>query len=617
MAVQAPHPPLIRRRIEIFFFFVVLCYVSLIGRIVYLQAVYGDHYREKAKSLRERTLRLPASWGAITDREGRPLAVTTHKGVLVCDPTMVEDPERTAQAAAEIFGGDPAEYRDALQRRQVTDPETGKPQTVRWAALKQGLTLEQMETFRKRRADKEKGKALEGLFIQDMPERTYPMGSEAMHVIGYMVQGDDGKMRGGMGLEASLNKVLRGRDGEVHAEVDGRGRIIPDTRQPMRAVEDGLDVKLTLDSNIQHIAASELAVVCEKYKPVGATAIVLDVKTGDILAMVSYPGFDPLKRRELKGDIEPMLLNRAITRYEPGSTLKIISVCGALEDKIISPNTRFYCGGKLQIGKRHVRCVLHGPQERNGHGWETPDGIIAKSCNVSTAQIGRMMGLENLERHLDRFGLLEKSGVQLPNDMAGTLGFGEEKYRGGAGKAARVAFGQSVMVTPLALASAYAAIANNGRRMLPRLVMAYTNADGKVVQEFPVREAGVAMDPQATAHARNYLEQVVLNGTGKKDARIPGYTCAGKTGTAQKVVANQRGYARGKYVASFFGYVPAKNPRVVICVVVDEPQGSEYYGSQVAAPAFREIGKRVMWYLKVPPDDPASLRQQEAKSRVP
>jgi cell division protein FtsI/penicillin-binding protein 2 len=617
MAVQAPHPPLIRRRIEMFFFFVALCYVALMGRIIYLQAVYGDYYREKARDMRERTLRLSASWGAITDRNGRPLAVTTHRGVLVCDPNLVEDAEKTAQAAAEIFGGSPADYRDVLQRRQATNPKTGETKPIRWAPLKKGLTLEQMETFQTRRADKKRGKVLAGLFIQDIPERTYPMGSEAMHVIGYMVQGDDGKMRGGMGLEASLDTVLRGRDGEVQAEVDGKGRVIPDTRQLMRAVEDGLDVKLTLDSHIQHIAASELAVVCEKYKPVGATAIVLDVKTGDVLAMVSYPSFDPLKRKELKGDIEPMLLNRAITRYEPGSTLKIVSVCSALEDKIISPNTRLYCGGKLQIGKRYIRCVLHGPEERHGHGWVTPDEIIAKSCNVNTAQIGRMMGLEGLERHLHRFGLLEKTGVKLPNDMAGTLGFKEERYRGGAGKAARVAFGQSVMVTPLALASAYAAIANNGKRMLPRLVMAYTNSDGKVVQEFPQRQAGVAIDPQAAAHARNYLEQVVLNGTGKKDARIPGYTCAGKTGTAQKVVTQQRGYARGKYVASFVGYVPARNPRVVICVVVDEPQGSEYYGSQVAAPAFREIGKRVMWYLKVPPDDPASLRQQEAASTVP
>jgi stage V sporulation protein D (sporulation-specific penicillin-binding protein) len=617
MAVQAPHPPLIRRRIEMFFFLIALCYIALMGRIVYLQAVYGDHYREKAKDLRERTIQLPASWGAITDRDGRPLAVTTHKGVLVCDPTMVEDPEKTAQAAAAIFGGTPADYRDALKKRQVTDPKSGRTQNIRWAALKHGLTMEQMEMFRKLRDDKKKGKALEGLFIQDMPERTYPMGWEAMHVIGYMVQGDDGKMRGGMGLEASLNKELRGRDGEVQAEVDGRGRIIPDTRQHMRAVEDGLDVKLTLDSSIQHIAASELAAVCEKYKPVGATAIVLDVKTGDVLAMVSYPGFDPLKRSELKGDIKPMLLNRAITRYEPGSTLKIISVCGALEDKTITQNTRFFCGGKLQIGKRHISCVLHGPEERHGHGWETPDEIIAKSCNVSTAQIGKLMGVEGLERHLDRFGLLEKTGVKLPNDMAGTLGFGAEKYRGGVGKAARVAFGQSVMVTPLALASAYAAIANNGKRMHPRLVMAYTDSDGKVIQEFPPKEAGVAMDPQATTQARNYLELVVLKGTGKKDARIPGYTAAGKTGTAQKVVENQKGYARGKYVASFFGYVPAKNPRVVICVVVDEPQGGEYYGSQVAAPAFREIGKRVMWYLKVPPDDPATLHLQEAKSRLP
>jgi cell division protein FtsI/penicillin-binding protein 2 len=219
-----------------------------------------------------------------------------------------------------------------------------------------------------------------------------------------------------------------------------------------------------------------------------------------------------------------------------------------------------------------------------------------------------------LSQSLQAFGLLDKTGIELPTDVAGTLGFGAEAELGGEGKLARVAFGQSIMVTPLALAAAYAGFANEGIWMQPRLMIAYQDSEGKVLHTLGPKQMRRVLSPKTAAAVRSMLEEVVISGTGRKVATVPGYRVAGKTGTAQKALPGRLGYASGKYIASFVGFLPVSSPRAVICVVVDEPQGC-YYGAQVAAPVFQAIAQKLMWYWKVPPDDPASLPHRQLAGR--
>lgn len=601
MAIGLRRSDLVNRRIQWLSVVVAIFYLALVGRLTYLQAFQGGYYRKKAAMMRSQRITLEAQRGAILDRDGRPLAATTQSATLVCDPTQVRDPRRTAAVAAGLLGVSPAEILPLVSPgRRLPN---GKPN--RAVVVRKGLTPEVEEAFRQARSARALARDLEGLAIDHRPERAYPTGRDSVHVVGFLAPDREGRFTGQMGLEQSLDDTLRGQDGYVKAEVDARRRIIPDTQVERRNAVHGNDVRLTLDSTIQHIAETELAAACAQFRPIGATAIVLDPKTGDILAMVNYPSFDPIKRTELRQDHEP-LRNRALALFEPGSTLKAISVAIGLEEKILSPSATFYCKGRLTVGRRTIHCVLHGAKERYGHGVITLRSLIARSCNVSTAQLGMHLGLNRLQEGLESFGLLNQTGIGLPGDAAGTLGFGKEAVQGGQSKAARVAFGQSVMVSPLGLAAAYAAIANGGVLMRPRLVLAHQDAAGNTLRQFPPVPVRQVIRPEVAAHLRDYLAETVTSGTGRKTANVPGYTVAGKTGTAQKVVPGRRGYARDKHVASFIGFLPVKDPRAVICVVVDEPQGL-YYGAQVAAPVFQAIARRLMWYWKVPPDDPASL----------
>lgn len=613
MAVRIQRSEQVKQRIEWVFFVITLCYVGLVGRLIYLQVLHGDYYRSRAEAIRKQYIEQQAQRGAILDRNGRPLAMTTHVPKLVCDPTRVQDPALTAKVLAGILNRPEAEILPLVSRRKLPDGRWDRAVVVA-----PHLSPAEEEAFIQASRDKTTRPALTGLAVQDNPERVYSVGREAVHVVGLLVPGEDGVPLGAMGIEQSQDRVLRGRNGYLKAEVDARRRVIPTALQERVEAQDGQDVRLTLDSNIQHFVEAELGACAQKYKPVGATAIVLDPNTGDVLAMVSYPSFDPVTRRELRGKYVQDSLDprhdRALRLFEPGSTLKPVTVAAALETGVIKPETRFYCPGYLKMGRRKIRCALHGPSERHGHGSLTPRDVIARSCNVCTARIGLKMGMSWLCESLREFGLLNKTGVELPADTAGTLGFGAEAERGGEGKLARVAFGQSVMVTPLALTAAYASFANKGIFMQPRLIMAYQNSEGRITRAFDPKMVRRVMSPKTAEIVRSMLEEVVISGTGRKVAKVPGYRVAGKTGTAQKALPGRKGYASGKYIASFIGFLPVSSPRAVICVVVDEPQGC-YYGAQVAAPVFQAIAQKLMWYWKVPPDDPASLPRQRLAGR--
>ncbi len=607
MAVRMRHPDEVKVRIEHLFWFIAACYLALVARLVYLQAVNGEFYRSKAKHMRAQLITLPSDRGTIMDRGGRPIAVTVQRSQFVADPTRINNPARTAATLAGILAQKPDDVLPYIKlgRRTRLGAEN------RHVVLPTPIDSDIIDRYRSARAARKTSRDLDGIAIETIPERTYPTGRESVHLAGFLVREKTGKPSGFLGLEQSQESVLQGADGFVRAEVDARRRVIPDTQVQRLDAADGLNVRLTIDTNIQHIAETSLAAYCVTNKPLGATAIVVDPTNGDVLAMVSYPNFDPIKRDELRMSQDP-LMNRSLALFEPGSTMKTITAAAALEQKVITTSTPFYCNGSVEIGHRTVKCASH--HGSRAHGSETIREIIQHSCNCATAEIGVKVGMDRMKDYLGRFGLLDQTGIGLPLDMRGRLGFGAGSDRGGVTKVSRVAFGQSVLVNPLAMAAAYAAVANNGILMKPRLIQSYEDSDGRVIRSFPPVKVRQAILPETSAYLRSLLELVVTNGTGKGKANVPGYRVAGKTGTAQKVVRGQAGYANGRYVASFIGFLPVSAPKAVIYVVVDEPTGV-YYGAQVAAPIFQDIAQRLMWYWKVPPDDPASLVKTQIARR--
>lgn len=601
MAIPFRQQDQVKLRIERFFLLVAACYIILIGRLVYLQAVQGGYFRARAETLREQKIPLRAQRGDLLDRDGKPLAVTTHVGTLVCDPTLVKDPAATAGLLGSLLNAPASDFQGLLTK------ENNKLKDGRFSrnvTLRERLDPDQMRILREAKGRRKQAKLLEGLNILEQPERRYPTGSDTVHVVGLLASTTGDRTKGIMGLEQTCDSVLQGTDGYVRTEVDSRRRPIPDTQEARVDAADGRDVRTTIDSTIQHIAESELEKACKEFQPDSASAIVLDPKTGDVLAMVSYPTFDPTDRSKLGGGSE-VGMNRALTPFEPGSTLKILTAAAALEDGVITPTTTFHCDGRLPLGNKTIRDAEHGPNG-GGHGDADIKKTIAESCNVCTAQIGMKLGLARMEKVLTDFGMLDKTGIELTADQRGSLGQIPGGERGNTYKVARVAFGQSVMVTPLAMAAAYGCIANHGTMVPPRLVMAYQDAAGQTLKRFAPRPSRQIIKPATAEILKGLLEEVVISGTGKGTANVPGYQVAGKTGTAQKVRRGVRGYS-GEYVASFVGFLPASDPRAVIYVMVDNPKGGKHYGSQVAAPVFKAIGQQLMWYWKVTPDDPASL----------
>lgn len=598
MAIPYRQQDEVRHRIERFFLIIALCYVALVARLVYLQAIEGGYFRERATKMRDRKMTLHAQRGAILDRDGKPLAVTTHKGDLVCDPRQVKDPARTAEILAGILGVPKEQILPLVSPHLL---KNGRPAGN--VMVQTGIEPAMVDAIQQARSDRELRKDLAGINVIDRPDRTYPGGREMAQVVGLLMPGKDGQMTGAMGVERSLNTFLCGHDGYVVTEVDPRRRPIPDTQSARQDAADGADVRLTIDSTVQHIVDEELGKCFAAFHPDGAAAIVLDPKTGDVLAMASYPQFDPLHREQLGQPGEPGR-NRALTPFEPGSTMKIVTAAAALRSGAITENTIFHCSGSYQLYNKNIRDAEH---MAGGHGDEDIKKVIAESCNVCTAQIGVKVGLDRLRDAINDFGLLDKTGIELTADQRGSLGPDTGSQKGDVIKVARVAFGQSVMVSPLAMASVYATVANGGLRVPPRLVLSYQDANGKTVRSFPPKAPVRVLSPELAATLKGLLRAVVTDGTGKGKANVPGYTVAGKTGTAQKVVPGHRGYS-GQHIASFIGFLPASNPRAVIYVMADNPKNG-YYGAQVAAPVFQAIGERLMWYWKVPPDDPATLTQ--------
>ncbi len=550
-----------------------LLYLAICGRLFYIQVLNNEPYQRMADRLRVRQLVLKSSRGTVYDRVGRELAVDVPACSVYAHPCKITDKDSVAKQLAVLMNTDECSLAGHLSG-------TGK-----FVYIGRQLSTDVGNAVRSAK--------ISNVGVLEEQKRSYPSGSLAAHILG--LTNVDGT--GIEGIERSANKQLAGRNGYLIAEVDSYGRVIPESRRGSVAPEDGNDVTLTIDAYLQHVTEEALLKSVEMYSAKAATAVVLDPHTGEILALANLPTFNPNERRNASPE---QRRNRALTDlYEPGSTLKAITVAAGLEEGIRPTETVATCSHQgMAIGKRRIRCSLHAPYMA-GHGAVDSYDIIRNSCNIGAASVALQLGPDKLHSYMESFGLIDKPGSGLAGEVSMGLGSPEDWA---AIRLANIGFGQGIAVSVLQMADAYAVLANGGKLMQPQIIREVRKSDGTVVRPFSPKIVRQVISKKTANEVTKMLVDCVDEGTGKT-SKVEGYTVAGKTGSAQKASTTSRGYAQGKYVASFMGYLPANNPRLVICVVVDEPRGS-HWGATVAAPVFQEIGKKAMWYLRVPPDKP-------------
>jgi cell division protein FtsI (penicillin-binding protein 3) len=549
------------RRIRLLLLAFVVLFALTLGRAAWLQVVHGATYEKLALRQHRETVHIPAGRGTIFDRRGEPLAIGEQTTTVFADPREVSDPRRVSLEAGKMLGLEPNfVYRD------VTNRKLGFVYLARKADPLAAARLQRL--------------GLSGLGFYPEEKRVYPQDGVGAQVIGYA--GTDN--HGLEGLERSLDGTLAGRAGSETIVKDPFGRVVDIVKS--KAESRGQNVTLTIDHQIQANAEAVLQDTVRKWHARGGSAIVLDPRTGQILAMANAPGFDSNDFGSVSPDLRR---NRAVTDvYEPGSTFKLVTISGALEDGVVTPLTRFTLPPTIRVADR----TIHDAETRSTERMSVQQ-ILAHSSNVGTVTIAERLGPEELSRWVRRYGFGQTTGVDFPGESSGMV-LPLDQWSGST--IGTVPIGLGIAVTPMQMASAYATIANKGVRMTPQLVL---KVGSKRVKAPPARRV---VSKTTARKVMAMLRDVVIQGTGT-EAAIPGYTVAGKTGTANKPTAH--GYSTTKYVASFVGAVPARHPRLVVLVMVDEPRGT-IWGGVVAAPAFAKIAQFDLQYLEVPPDAPAT-----------
>jgi cell division protein FtsI (penicillin-binding protein 3) len=527
--------------------------VLVVGRLAIVQGVDGAAYANAAEQDRLRTVAVPALRGAVLDRDGHPFAYTVDASRVTADPQVVQDPEETAQALATLLDVPAPELTEKLSRdsRYVVLAAQVPPETVD--------AIEDLE--------------LSGILFEPDPVRLYPAGAVGGQVIGFV--GREGA--GLAGVEQTYEDELSGTPGERRVEVGSGGNPIPSGIDESTPATDGSTVQLTLDQDLQYVTEQRLGEACVDGATTRASAVVLDVRTGEVVAMGSCPGYDPGNYSQT----DPDLLGNPLVSdvFEPGSVMKAVTLAAALEEGVAEPETVLTVNGHIQAGDR----VVTDAHDHEPIDW-TVTGILAKSSNVGTIMLARLIGDEKLEHYLRAFGLGSTTGIELPGESAGIL---QDSADWTASRAANVPIGQGVSVTTLQMASIYQAIANDGVRVEPRIVESVTTAGGRV--EEAEEPASTRVISQDTADKMAYMLEAVVGPKGTAPlGQIEGFRVAGKTGTAQRANPECNCYEGGGYVTTFVGFAPADDPQYVVAVDLERPS-SDAEGGQVAAPVFADI----------------------------
>ena len=552
---------LVNRRIRLFLAALTLAFGGLLMRATWLQGVRAESLSSVGRTQHREDVTIPAGRGTIFDRKGVELALGERATTVYANPMQVTRPRATAVAVKRTLGLDA----DRLYPK-LADRSRGFVYIARQADPAQAAALQRLK--------------LPGLGFYTEERRSYPQRSVAAQLLGYV--GIDGE--GLAGLEMQFDDSLAGRPGKETIVKDPTGRVID--VQNRQAEVPGRDLYLTLDHSIQANAEEVLRATVRKWHAKSASAVVLDPRTGAILAMAVQPGYDANRYPSAARDLQR---NRAVTdTYEPGSTFKLVTVAGALSEKLVSPSTRFTLPYTIEVADR----VIHDAEERGTVNYSVSQ-ILTHSSNIGAITLAEMLGKARLTKWISRFGYGHTTGVDFPGESPGIV-LPPDKWSGST--IGNVPIGQGIAVTPVQMAAAYAAVANRGIWSRPHLID-HVAGGGR-----PSLHRHRMVSQRVAAQVMAMLKGVVAEGTGTF-AAIPGYQVAGKTGTAQKPDSNG-GYATGRYVASFVGTVPASRPRLVVLVAVDEPQGA-IWGGVVAAPAFQQIARFGLQYLELPPDAPA------------
>ena len=551
--------------------------VILVFRYAYLQIVQGDALAQRMRDQSGYEFRIQSLRGAILDRSGKELAVSSMTKSLFVDPNHVYDthtPEEIARDIAPLIG---------LTEQDILD-DIARGGGFVWVKRR----LEHTEYEAVRAVIREKGYS-DCLGFQNEAKRYYPNDALAANVIGFVGTDDEGLD----GVEQALDPLLKGEVREERLTVDGQRRPILDSIFAGRRVY-GSDycktVSLTIDSTIQFMVEQELDRAMAENNPDSITAIVMDPKTGEILAMASRPSYNPNRFWEYP---QENWKNRAVAFiYEPGSTFKAVVAGAALQEGIVTPNQVFFDPGYVMVSGRRIQ-----NWSNESYGAVTFTDIVKKSLNTGFAQVGLSLGAEKMMHYTRVFGFGERTGIDLPGEEEGIL-FSADDMRDS--DIATTAIGQSIAVTPLQLVTAMAAIANGGTLMHPYIVREIRNPDGSVYEERVPREIRRTLEPTVDRTLIGLLEQVVASGGGMK-AGVKGYRIAGKTGTAQKIRRETAGYLEGRYIASFCGFAPVEDPLFTVLVMIDDPRGGDFYGGQIAAPVASRIFSQLLRYAHVEP----------------
>lgn len=583
--------PRMKPRVVVVFYLMVLFVMYLSYNLVQVQArqrLRGEapkgftDFTHMARNYHVGSLPLPALRGPILDRNHQILAASLGLPSIAADPSRIPPSERDQVALflGRAMNGDVPTIRKMLDHRG----------TFVWLGQKMPEKVaERIEKYARER-DRDLPKKLQGgIFVlrESTGKRFYPKGRLAVHLLGYTGIDDNGLD----GIEAMYDGALKGIPGQIEAEMDREGRAIPGGWSRLQPARPGRSVVLTIDESIQYIAERELAAQVKKFQATSGTCVVMDVRTGDLLALVNKPDYATANAYKVDTALRR---NRALSdTYEPGSTMKVFTAAAALDSGKITMNDQFYCGTSITVDGWELHNADDG--ESSANGTENVQGVVTHSFNVGTVAIALRMGKKAFQQYLDRFGFGQVTGLPLPGEAEGLI----QPYKDWPNiTLATTAFGQGITVTPMQLVSAMQAVANKGIMMKPRLVKEVLDSDGKVVKAFPTTVKRRVVSERTSMQMRQILRNVVTNGTGKK-AENAVYPSAGKTGTAN--IVDNGGYG-GRYNASFLGFAPYNDPRIVILVKVEDPKPI-HWGGSVAAPVFKAVAREALWRLGVRPLD--------------
>jgi cell division protein FtsI/penicillin-binding protein 2 len=621
---------------------VLLCSILVLGlsalsaRLVKIQLVDRQRYAENSRKAFHRVEKLPALRGMIVDRREEPLAKSIPVSTVYIDKNHLSDPKLASyglayqQASAEPGWNDlePIAQRRRINglRGEILASETAEAIEQKHLAYAVGILARPLGMRRdelREKIETSKGKWvpiakdlpedvaenlrdavdknwIQGFEFQNSIKRWYTAPDLAAHLIGFTGEvektNEEGKTEtkvvGRFGIESTMEDYLAGRDGWREHLRDARGLVIPGNSTSLMPPRAGLNVQLTIDMGLQAIVEEEMDICLKEFESVRGAVVLMDPKTGEILAMASRPSFD-LNHRQ---DVATNGFNFAIQAiYEPGSTFKIVPTGGAINEGLATPSTSVFChNGMYSEGK--IQVPDHHP-----YGSLTLEGVLVKSSNIGAYKFARQLGPKRFFEYTSAWGFGRKTGIQLSGESSGIA-----RNTGNAVDFSRASYGYALNVTPLQMACAYSAIGGDGRLLKPKIIKSLVANDGTIVETFPTETVSQVLKPETARKMRDALAKVTETGGTATLAAVPGYKVAGKTGTAKRHNPNGRGYLANSYTVSFAGMLPAHDPAFVGIVVIDDPRTNKVtrYGGTIAAPAFGRIATRAAAYLNIPPTEP-------------